>query len=114
MKRKTSKKKMQAKLKESKEWFKTNRHQNMVELIDRLRRSLNGYYNYYCITDNTNNVAKFVREIVKQFFKWMNRRSQRKSFTWEKFHLLLRKFPLPKPKVKVNIYDLRDHISYIL
>ncbi|WP_232231338.1 hypothetical protein [Virgibacillus sp. 6R] len=57
---------------------------------------------------------KFQDEIIKQFFKWMNRRSQRNSFTWEKFRLFLRKYPLPKPKIKVNIYELREHISYIL
>ncbi|API91495.1 hypothetical protein BKP57_06350 [Virgibacillus sp. 6R] len=59
-------------------------------------------------------VDKFQDEIIKQFFKWMNRRSQRNSFTWEKFRLFLRKYPLPKPKIKVNIYELREHISYIL
>lgn len=114
VKRKTSKKKRTAKLKANKEWLKANRHLDMEEIVNRLRRSLTGYYNYYCITDNLPAVEKFQSEVIKQFFKWMNRRSQRKSFTWEKFQLFLRKFPLPKPKVKVNIYELRDHISYIL
>lgn len=114
VKRKTSKKKMRAKLKDSKTWLKINRHKDMEVIINRLSRSLTGYYNYYCITDNTMTVYRFYNEIIKQLFKWMNRRSQRKSFTWEKFNLFLEKFPLPKPKVKVNIYDLRGHISYIL
>ncbi|MFD1040729.1 reverse transcriptase domain-containing protein, partial [Virgibacillus byunsanensis] len=114
VKRKTSKKKMSSKLKENKEWLKANRHLAMRDIVKRLRRSLKGYYNYYCITDNLTNVVQFQDEVVKQFFKWMNRRSQRKSFTWEKFRLFLNKFPLPKPKAKVSIYDLRNHISYIL
>jgi len=38
----------------------------------------------------------------------------RKSFKWEKYRLFLSKFPLPSPRVKVNIYDLRKEISYIL
>lgn len=114
VKRKTNKKKMNSKLKTSKEWMKANRHLDMEDIVSRLRRSLQGYYNYYCITDNSTAVVKFHDEIVRQFFKWMNRRSQRKSFTWEKFQLFLKKFQLPKPKVKVNIYELRNHISYIL
>lgn len=114
VKRKTSKKKMTSKLRANKEWLKSNRHRDMEDIVNRLRRSLHGYYNYYCITDNITTVVKFHDEVVRQFFKWMNRRSQRKSFTWEKFELFLNKFPLPKPKVKVNIYETRNHISYIL
>ena len=114
VKRKTNKKKMRNKLKESNEWMKTNRHKDIHDIVNRLRRSLTGYYNYYCITDNITTVNKFRGVVIKQFFKWMNRRSQRKSFSWDKFQLFLNKFPLPKPKVKVNIYELRNHISYIL
>lgn len=114
VKRKTSKKKMTAKLKANKQWLKANRHLDMEDIVDRLRRSLQGYYNYYCITDNITTVVKFQYEVLIQFFKWMNRRSQRKSFTWDKFRLFLKKFPLPNPRVKVNIYELRNHISYIL
>ena len=36
---------------------------------------------------------------VKTLFKWLNRRSQRKSFNWEKFSLFVEKNPLPKIKV---------------
>ncbi|WP_059105473.1 group II intron reverse transcriptase/maturase [Shouchella shacheensis] len=114
VKRKTSQKKMDAKLKQTKAWLKANRHVGMEEIGDRLRRSLAGYYNYYCITDNVVTVWTFYNEVIRGFFKWMNRRSQRKSFTWEKFRLFLRKFPLPKPRAKVNIYELREHIRYIL
>ena len=82
--------------------------------MDRFKRSLIGYYNYYCITDNTQSVNKFKDKIQYLLFKWLNRRSQRKSFTWDKFRLFLHKYPLPSPRVKVNIYDLRKEISYIL
>src|SRR5699024_8340192 len=59
VKRKTSKKKIAAKLKANKDWLKANRHRDMKEIVDRLRRSLQGYYNYYCITDNITTVVKF-------------------------------------------------------
>lgn len=114
VKRKTSKKKMGKKLKESKAWLRTHRHMDMKDIVERLRRSLQGYYQYYCITDNMDKVNEFYFEVENQFYKWMNRRSQRKSFDWEKFQCFLRKFPLPKPSIKVNIYELRSHISYIL
>ncbi|MDF9761068.1 hypothetical protein OKW24_002841 [Peribacillus simplex] len=43
-----------------------------------------------------------------------SRISKRKSFTWDKFRLFLNKYPLPSPRIKANIYDLRKEISYIL
>ena len=82
--------------------------------MDRFKRSLIGYYNYYCITDNTQTVNGFKEKIEELLYKWLNRRTQRKSFTWDKFRLFLKKFPLPTPRIKVNIYELRKEISYIL
>lgn len=114
VKRKTSQKKLKAKIKECDEWLKRNRSKNMVDIMQRLQRSLTGYFNYYCITDNSRAVNQFIGNITKRLFKWMNRRSQRKSLTWEKFELFLKRFPLPKPRIKVNIYGLRPHIKYIL
>ncbi|WP_214484690.1 group II intron maturase-specific domain-containing protein [Bacillus sp. SM2101] len=114
VKRKSSRTKVQSKLKESKEWLKKNRNKDIHIIMDRFRRSLIGYYNYYCITDNTINVSIFKGGIEKLLFKWLNRRSQRKSFTWDKFRLFLDKYPLPSPRIKVNIYDLRKDISYFL
>ncbi|MFS0781596.1 group II intron reverse transcriptase/maturase [Bacillus sp. 1P06AnD] len=114
VKRKSSRKKVQGKLKESKEWLKANRNKDIHIIMDRFKRSLIGYYNYYCITDNTQTVNGFKEKIESLLFKWLNRRSQRKSFTWDKFRLFLQRFPLPSPRIKVNIYELRKEISYIL
>ena len=114
VKRKSSRKKVQSKLKESKEWLKSNRNKNIHLIMDRFRRSLVGYYNYYCITDNSQTVNDFKEKIEILLFKWLNRRSQRKSFTWDKFRLFLQMYPLPKPRIRVNIYELRKEISYIL
>jgi len=114
VKRKSSRKKVQGKLKESKEWLKSNRNKNIHLIMERFRRSLVGYYNYYCITDNSQTVNDFKEKIEILLFKWLNRRSQRKSFTWDKFRLFLQMYPLPKPRIRVNIYELRKEISYIL
>ncbi|WP_100009893.1 group II intron reverse transcriptase/maturase [Lentibacillus sediminis] len=114
MKRKTSRKKVNAKLKKHKQWLKTHRTMDIKNIMARLDLSLKGYYNYYCITDNIQAVEDFVDQIQRLLFKWMNRRSQRKSFSWEKFNLFLKKYPLPRPRIKVNIYDLKQDLSYIL
>lgn len=111
VKRKSSRKKVNDKLKKHKHWLKTHRIMDIKDVMARLNRSLKGYYNYYCITDNIDTVKDFVDEIKRLLFKWMNRRSQRKSFNWDKFNLFLEKYPLTEPKIKVNIYDLRNKVS---
>ncbi len=47
-------------------------------------------------------------------FKWLNRRSQKQSFNWEKFGKFLKRYPVVNPKVKVNIYDLGVAARYIM
>lgn len=114
VKRKSSRKKVTDKLKKHEQWLKDHRHLDIRDIMYRLDRSLTGYYNYYCITDNSREVENFLESVKKTLFKWMNRRSQRKSFSWDKFNLFLRKYPLPEPRITVNIYELRKHINYIL
>lgn len=114
VKRKSSRKKVKAKLKKHKEWLRSHRTTDIRDIMARISRSLVGYYNYYCITDNSPAVKKFLHQVRRLLFKWMNRRSQRKSFSWDKFILFLQKYPLPQPKVKVNIYNLKRSLNYIL
>ena len=114
VKRKTSKKKYRASLLKCKEWLRQNRNMPANELMERLRLKLLGYYRYYGITDNITMMSNFVKEVRRMLFKWLNRRSQRKSFDWSKYVLFLERFPLPKPKIYVKIYELRTDIGYIL
>ncbi len=64
-----------------------------------LDRILKGYYNYYGFAGNYATLNKFAYAIERMWFKWLNRRSQRKSFNWEEFEVLLTRFPLPNPRI---------------
>ncbi|MCF6158219.1 MAG: hypothetical protein E3K32_06550 [wastewater metagenome] len=64
-----------------------------------LCRVLNGYYNYYGFAGNSLALSNFSYRVRRLWFKWLNRRSQRKSFNWNKFNLLLKRHPLPKPRI---------------
>ena len=114
VKRKTSNKKYRASLLRVKLWIKENRHFPKKILMDALRRKLLGNYRYYGITDNTRALRSFRQEVRRHLFKFLNRRSQRRSYTWDGFELFLKKYPLPKPKIYVNIFELRTHLSYIM
>ena len=98
---KSDRKKMISKLKKCNIWIKENRHKfKPHEMIDRLNRSLTGYFNYYAVTDNTGVLSVFRYIVLKQLFYWLNRRSQKKSYTWGSFLALLTKVPLKLPRVK--------------
>lgn len=114
VKRKTSNKKYRASLLRCKLWIQENRHLPKEKLMESLGRKLQGYYRYYGITDNSIMLRKFQEEIKRHLFKNLNRRSQRRSYTWDKFQLFLKKYPLPKPRIYVNVYELRTELGYIL
>lgn len=113
VKRRTINKRLRLSLKRCKQWVKENRHTHIVELRNRLNQKLKGYYQYYGITDNSQALREFYYNVEKIFFKWMNRRSQRTSFEWEKFRLFLCRWPLAKPRVYVNVYEFDDSLLAI-
>lgn len=102
--RKTSRKKYKISLLKCKEWIKANRNMPTKELMIALRRKLEGYFRYYGVTGNFRMLSSFLQEVRGLLFKWLNRRSQRKSYNWEGFESLLERFPLPKPKIYVKLY----------
>jgi group II intron reverse transcriptase/maturase len=104
VKRKTAQKKYRMKLKEMNLWLKQNRHLRLKDLIAMLNLKLRGHYQYYGITDNFPCIQNFLHKTKRMLFKWLNRRSQRKSYTWEGFTELLNLFPLARPRIYFNIY----------
>ena len=104
VKRKTSKKKFKAKLKKSKEWLKKNMHEPIGNLIKRLNTKLVGHYRYYGITGNYSMINSFKFRVTKQLFWVLNRRSQKRSYNWDKFKRMMKIYPIAKPKTYVNMY----------
>ncbi|HBA46623.1 MAG TPA: hypothetical protein DCZ91_02240 [Lachnospiraceae bacterium] len=56
------------------------------------------------ITDNIRSIGKFRYEAGKSLFCWLNRRSQRRSYTWEEFRRMQKEYPLASPKIYVSVY----------
>jgi hypothetical protein len=106
VKRKTSAKKFRASLLRCKVWLQQNRTLPSVIFMNLMRVKILGHYRFYGVTDNSRALNMFYYEAQKLLFKWLNRRSQRKSFDFDKFNLFLAKYPLPKPKIYVNIYTV--------
>ena len=104
VKRKTSKKKFAKKCRELNITIREMRTMKLTDIFFKLNQILIGYYHYYGITDNYRGIASMKDKIERMLFYWLNRRSQKKSYTWEGFHELLKRFPLAKPKIYIRIY----------
>ena len=105
VKRKTSKKKFAKKCKEIHHLISSIRHWSLKLLTDKLNQVLVGYYHYYGITDNFNAIKAFKLNVERSLFYWLNRRSQKKSYSWKQFNDMLKVFPLARPRIYVSIYE---------
>ena len=104
MKRVTARKKFSAKLKIFKEWLKKARILKTKELWETAQAKLRGHYNYYGVTDNLRGIMRFGEEVKKLLFKWLNRRGKRGCLNWQKFCEMLKRFPLPEPRIRVRMF----------
>jgi hypothetical protein len=105
MKRVTSRKRFTVKLKAFKEWLKSARTLKTTELWATAKAKLRGHYAYYGVTDNLPGIKRFAEEAKNLLFKWLNRRGKRHCLSWEKFHEMLNRFPLPQPRIRVNMFE---------
>lgn len=103
--RKTSAKKFKAKVKEFKTWIRSERHMAEGEMMKTIRSKLKGHFNYYGVSDNWHGIAAYLRAVMRLVLKWRNRRSQKRSFTEEKFALFVCRNPFPKPRICVNLFE---------
>jgi group II intron reverse transcriptase/maturase len=82
------------------------RHQPVAEQHSALRRRIRGHFNYFGVNGNIRSLRLLVRHAERAWFKWLCRRSQRARLTWERFTDLLKDFPLPRPRVLVQIWGV--------
>ena len=102
---KTSGKRYRSKLNRVAEWAKGIRNKAKLSQIWKIFCSkLRGHVQYYGVSFNNKMVENFIQEARKIIFKWLNRRSQRKSFSWEKFSLYVVAHPLPTAKIALRLF----------
>jgi len=65
---------------------------------------LRGHYNYYGVSGNSRMISRYGYVCIRLLKKWLNRRSQRASFTWRQFNEYLSHYPLPRPRIVHNFY----------
>jgi group II intron reverse transcriptase/maturase len=105
--KKTSAKKFRMKMKAMNIWLKKIRNLvTLKEWWEVLKRKLIGHYSYYGISGNLQGLRRFEKETSKLAYKWINRRSQKKSYTYVQFCRFKEYNPLPELKIYRRTYAL--------
>jgi len=99
LKRRTARKKLHTALKRFTAWCKENRHLRLSVLFKRLNAKLRGYYNYYGVHGNAASLKEFFNSAMRILLKWLNRRSQRHSYTWQGYKAVLERFKVARPRI---------------
>ena len=105
--RRTGRKKLQSTKNEYGDFIKSNRHMRTPVLMDKLTEKLRGYYSYFGAVGNLDDLYTVYFHVVGQLYKWLNRRSGRKSVTWEKLKRLIAYRSLAKPVCKAIVRSKR-------
>ena len=105
--RRTSRKKFRKKCQELNLWLKRTRNAHPVKAWwPILAAKLRGHYQYYGVSGNMPSLQRYYCLAMRLALKWLNRRSQRRSFSWAGFNAYLKHYPLPIPRVVHNLYTL--------
>jgi len=97
VKRRTARKKLRASVASFTEWIKEKRHSSTPTIMKTLAAKLRGHWNYYGVIGNQASQWEFFRQITGILFKWLNRRSQRTSYTWAGLRELFKQYAVPQP-----------------
>ena len=82
-------------------------HQKAGALLRQAKAKLQGHLNYYAITDNSPMCSSYRFQVAQLLFKWLNRRSQRRSYTWERFNDALAWVGWPRGEIVHNLDPFR-------
>ena len=104
VKRKTSKKSFCRAVRDVALWCRRFRHAKLWWQHQTLTRKLHGHNGYYGITGNSRALGRFLYALHRTWRRWLSRRSQRARMTWDRFNRILRRYPLPTPRVVHSVY----------
>lgn len=105
VKLKTIGKRSSLKLKKTNDWARSIRNKAPLKHIMKTAAAkVRGHIQYYGVSHNCKTVEYFVKKVKEILFKWLNRRSQRKSFTWEQFGKYLDLINFPKARIYHKLF----------
>ena len=87
-----------------KKWVKENRNLQFDEFMKTLNKKITGTMNYYSLNGMMREIRNIWHHAKGVVYKWLNRRSQRKSFKWGTFNEIWQE-RIVHPHIHVNIWN---------
>jgi RNA-directed DNA polymerase len=104
VKRRTAPSRLQRAIRRIADGCRFNRHRPLAEQHQTLWQKLRGHFAYYGITGNGGALHRFRDAVVRLWRKWLSRRSRGDPLSWDRFNLLLKRYPLPAAQVVHSVY----------
>lgn len=86
------------------DWCRRHRHEPIEAQHATLCRKLNGHYGYFGVNGNGRSLNRVLIHAATAWWKWLNRRGQRSRMTVDRFRDMTKRFALPKPRIRVQIW----------
>lgn len=102
--RKTEKKRINRGLKQVAQSLAKLRVHGCHRMIEYIRLHLRGHFNYYGVSENSRSLSAYLFHVRRIFYKWLNRRSQKRSCTWAMFAPWWDKLAMPRPRIIHSFY----------
>ena len=109
IKLRTSRKKLLSSLIKFSLWCRKCRNLRLRRIFKLLNAKLRGYYNYYGVIGNFASLQEFFRQAMKILFKWLNRRSQKRSFCFNIFNQIAKFYHIEKPRITEFSYQYNSY-----
>jgi RNA-directed DNA polymerase len=100
LRRHTSTEKLKTAMSEFYRWIKFNRSKPLRETMPVLKRKLMGFQNYFGLPNNSRSLSRLSNYVLHSLYKWLNRRSQRRSYNWSSFKDMLGYFKIEPLRVR--------------
>ena len=82
-----------------------HRHDPVAVQHAALASRLRGHFNYFGVNGNSRSLNILTRATERVWLKTLRRRSNRTRLTWERYARFLRRYRLPAPQIRVQIWD---------
>ena len=98
VRRKTIRKRMRAKLRETKQQLRERMHDPVRQTGQWLKSMVQGYYHYYAVPGNIDSLSVFRDRLTGHWWQTLRRRSQKRRLSWTRMLALADRW-LPRPRV---------------
>ena len=81
------------------DWCRYRRHWSICDQHRHLSSLMRGHFAYYGVGGNSRRLRWFANKVARIWRKWLSRRDRQHVFSWTRFNEMLKRHPLPSPKI---------------